>query len=99
MSATENEREEFSIPSVRMAIRTRVERVARLPDSWFGGVEALSLAMCLIQRADGTKVVRPFRGLRKVYRGLDETTLLKVVIMRMLEDGYQGNGQDSRSEI
>jgi hypothetical protein len=55
--------------------------------------------MCLIQRADGTKVVRPFRGLRKVYRGLDETTLLKVVIMRMLEDGYQGNGQDSRSEI
>jgi len=42
---------------------------------------------------------RPFRGLRKVYRGLDETTLLKVVIMRMLEDGYQGNGQDSRSEI
>ena len=70
-----------------------------LSSSWFGGVKALSLAMCLIQRADGTKVVRPFRGLRKVSRGLDETTLLKVVIMRMLEDGYQGNGQDSRSEI
>ena len=34
----------------------------------------------LIQRADGTKVVRPFRGLPKAYRGLDETTLLKVVI-------------------